>query len=269
MGRTGLGRGSRDPGPAARDPGPAARDPGPETRDPDLPGFPAAGLATAVPNLFFSQLLPAIDSSEELVVSLYFFFAAAVLGRKRSPRFLTKAELAADSGLLRSLANLCGGRDGDALDRGLQAAVARGTLLHGSVEMGDRLEDAYLLNTPANRAALASGGVRERTPSPAPLPPAEPSTVPNVFALYEENIGSITPLIAEELKDAEERYPPEWVHEAFREAVSLNKRSWRYIQRILRRWETEGPDYEKAGRGTEAEWLERRYAAGKRQRVRG
>src|SRR3990172_12727764 len=136
MGRTGLGRGPRDPGPAARDPGPAARDPGPaardpgpetrdpgpetrdpgpETRAPDLPGFPAAGLATAAPHLFFSQLLPAIDSSEELVVSLYFFFAAAVLGRKRSPRFLTKAELAADSGLLRSLANLCGGRAGGPL----------------------------------------------------------------------------------------------------------------------------------------------------------
>ena len=229
-------------------------------------GFPTSGLATAVPNLFFSQLLPAIDSSEELVVSVYFFFAAAVLGRKRSPRFLTKAELAADSGLLRSLANLCGGRDGDALDRGLQAAVARGTLLHGSVEMGDRLEDAYLLNTPANRAALASGGVRERAPSPTPLPPAQPSTVPNVFALYEENIGSITPLIAEELKDAEERYPPEWVREAFREAVSLNKRSWRYIHSILKRWEAEGPAYEKPEGYTHADWLEQRYRQGKRSR---
>src|SRR3990172_7174000 len=159
MGRTGLGRGPRDPGPAARDPGPAARDPGPaardpgpetrdpgpetrdpgpETRDPDLPGFPAAGPATAVPTLFFSQLLPAIDSSEELVVSLYFFFAAAVLGRNRSPRFLTRRELAADATLMRALANLCGGSDGEALDRGLQAAVARGTLLHGSIEIGDR-----------------------------------------------------------------------------------------------------------------------------------
>ena len=85
-----------------------------------------------------------------------------------------------------------------------------------------------------------------------------------MFALYEENVGAITPLIADELKDAEERYPPQWIEAAFREAVSLNKRSWRYIHSILKRWEAEGPDYEEAGRDPEADWLERRYARGKR-----
>ena len=38
-------------------------------------GFPASGLATAVPNLFFSLVLPQIERPEELVVSVYFFFA--------------------------------------------------------------------------------------------------------------------------------------------------------------------------------------------------
>ncbi|HLA19410.1 MAG TPA: DnaD domain protein, partial [Dehalococcoidia bacterium] len=57
---------------------------------------------------------------------------------------------------------------------------------------------------------------------------------------------------------------------AFREAVSLNKRSWRYIHSILRRWEAEGPDYEEAGRSSESDWLERRYQRGKRGgRARG
>lgn len=63
---------------------------------------------------------------------------------------------------------------------------------------------------------------------------------PNIFVLYEQNIGLLTPLIAEELKDAARQYPMEWVEAAFREAVHHNKRKWSYIRAILRRWETEG-----------------------------
>ncbi|KKK52043.1 hypothetical protein LCGC14_3108910, partial [marine sediment metagenome] len=126
-----------------------------------------------------------------------------------------------------------------------------------------RAEDAYLLATPYNRrVAERLAGAELRLDEPPP--PAAATALPNIFALYEENIGAITPLIADELKDAEERYPPQWIEAAFREAVSLNKRSWRYIHSILRRWEAEGPDYEEAGRDPEADWLERRYARGKR-----
>ncbi len=229
---------------------------------PPFPGFPSSGLATAVPNLFFSRVLPVIERPEELVVSVYFFFAQGL--KRRSPRFLTARELAADATLLRSLAAICGGEDHEALERGLALAVQRGTLLRASLEVRGRQEGVYLVNTPANRRALgrlAGAGLWLEEP----LPAAEGSTQPNIFALYEENVGSITPLIAEELKDAEERYPPEWVREAMREAVSLNKRSWRYIHTILKRWEAEGPSYEKAGRDTQAEWLERRYTEGKRR----
>ncbi|HEU4760370.1 MAG TPA: DnaD domain protein, partial [Dehalococcoidia bacterium] len=248
------GHGSRAPHPLNPDLGPR------------FGGFPSSGLATAVPNLFFSRVLPQIEQREELVVSVYFFFASAVGGRRRSPRFVTKSELAADGGLLRALASLCGGQDGDALARGLHLAVARGTLLRATVEAQGRQEELYLLNTPAGRRALAELAERELAID-EPLPAADGSTLPNIFALYEENVGSITPLIAEELKDAEERYPPAWIVAAFREAMSLNKRSWRYIHRILRRWEAEGPDYEEPEGHPERDWLERRYAAGKRRRA--
>jgi DnaD/phage-associated family protein len=63
---------------------------------------------------------------------------------------------------------------------------------------------------------------------------------PNIFVLYEQNIGLLSPLLADELKDAADQYPPEWIEEAFREAVQHNKRKWSYIRAILRRWETEG-----------------------------
>ena len=38
---------------------------------------------------------------------------------------------------------------------------------------------------------------------------------PNIFALYEQNIGLLTPLIAEDLKDAINHYPEEWIEAAF------------------------------------------------------
>ncbi len=223
-------------------------------------GFPTSARATPVPNLFFARLLPNIEKVEELLVTLYFFYAQA--RRRRSPPFVTSRELAADGTLVRALANHCG-EDGRALDRGLALAVERGSLLRVEARGDGRSEELYLLATPTNRRAaprLAGADL----PLEEPLPPAAPAELPNIFALYEENIGAITPLIADDLKDAEERYAPQWIEAAFREAVSLNKRSWRYVHSILRRWEAEGPDYEKAGRDPETDWLERLYARGKR-----
>ena len=74
---------------------------------------------------------------------------------------------------------------------------------------------------------------------------------PSIFSIYEENIGIITPLIAEDLKDAAKEYNWEWIREAFKIAVSRNRRNWRYISRILERWATEGKEDGKFGRHTE------------------
>jgi DnaD/phage-associated family protein len=237
---------------AARPPGEAVVDGHPFT------GFPPAGTPTLVPSLFFSRVLPEITEPAELVVTLYVTYAASFT--KRQPRFVTGRELAADTTLIRSLANIAGsGRDHEALARGLDLAVERRTILRARVD-GD---DIYTLNIPANARALARlGNVRIEEP----LPPAMDEAVPDIFTLYEENIGNITPLIAEDLKDAETRYPREWIVRAFREAAELNKRNWRYIERILKRWETEGPSYEEPERDPQREWLARRYRTGRPKR---
>jgi DnaD/phage-associated family protein len=85
---------------------------------------------------------------------------------------------------------------------------------------------------------------------------------PNIFVLYEQNIGPLTPLLAEELVEAEDTYPALWIEDAFREAVELNKRSWRYIQRILERWAAEGKTDE-TSRGSDGDrrrFIEGEYA---------
>jgi DNA replication protein len=62
---------------------------------------------------------------------------------------------------------------------------------------------------------------------------------PNIFKLYEENIGPLTPLIADALKDAEEILGG-MGREAIELAVKNNKRNWKYCEAILKRWKEEG-----------------------------
>jgi DnaD/phage-associated family protein len=209
-------------------------------------GFPSGARATAVPSVFFSELLPQIDGEDELRVTLYLFYA---LGRRKGyPRFVTEAELMAEAPLYASLG------DGDEapprVRNGLAAAVRRGSILRLDVQHAEHADILYFLNTPSDRRAVEQ--IRDgRIDLGRALPELKGAPAPregSVFQLYEENIGPITPLIAEELKEAEELYPYEWLEEALREAALLNKRSWRYASRILQRWATEGRTREKTGR---------------------
>jgi DnaD/phage-associated family protein len=125
----------------------------------------------------------------------------------------------------------------------LQRAVDRGVLLVAVVDRpGGGQESFYLLNTDKGRLAIEQwrkGEIRlvEATAGPAPQLRSER---PNIFILYEQNIGLLQPVIADELREAESVYPAEWIEDAFREAAAQNKRNWRYIQRILERWAASG-----------------------------
>jgi DnaD/phage-associated family protein len=72
--------------------------------------------------------------------------------------------------------------------------------------------------------------------------PAAAASSENPFTIYENNIGPMTPIIAEKIKLAEKDYPAAWILEAIKIAVERNKRNWRYIEGILNSWQTEGKD---------------------------
>ena len=79
----------------------------------------------------------------------------------------------------------------------------------------------------------------------------------NTFAIYESNIGPLTPMIADSLQDAEKIYPADWIKDAIALAVENNKRNWRYCETILKRWQESGKD---AGRGKPQTEAESEYA---------
>lgn len=197
-------------------------------------GFPRTMRFTPLPNVFFSQLLPHIDDLSELKATLHVFWK---LYQKRGyPKYLTCGELLGDRMLMSGI----GGSD--ALRHGLDLAAARGTLLRLTLEREGKSEDLFFLNTEQDREAVAriETGEIDLGGLPQKEPYQEAAQPPNIFTLYEENIGMLTPMIAEELKEAEKLYPAPWIEDAFREAVSLNIRRWRYISSILERWAAEG-----------------------------
>lgn len=72
---------------------------------------------------------------------------------------------------------------------------------------------------------------------------------PNIFTIYEHEIGALTPMIGEQLGFAEKDYPPGWVEDALKESALCNKRSWKYAEAILKRWKVEGRASKKNGNG--------------------
>lgn len=63
---------------------------------------------------------------------------------------------------------------------------------------------------------------------------------PNIYTVYEQYIGPLTPIVAEQLRGAERSYPRGWIEQAIVIAAHNNRRSWRYIESVLLRWEETG-----------------------------
>lgn len=205
-------------------------------------GFPGKSHFTPVPNVFFSELLPQISDLSELKVVLHLF--RLLYEKKGFPKFISRAELLSSRSLMSGLKGF-GKPPEEMLDEGLFLAEKRGIILRLPVVKANKKYELFLLNTERNKEAIASlekGEINIGAAIGREEPPAATTDIPNIFSLYEENIAVLTPLIADELREAERIYPSEWIEDAFKDAVATNKRNWRYIARILERWAAEGKD---------------------------
>lgn len=60
------------------------------------------------------------------------------------------------------------------------------------------------------------------------------------FKIYEQEIGALTPMIADAIREAEKDYPPDWIPEAIAIAVAKNARSWKYVEAVLKNCKAAG-----------------------------
>jgi DnaD/phage-associated family protein len=230
-------------------------------------GFPERMAFLPVPAPLLGPLLREIDSLNELKLILHVW--RSLHESRRTPRYVLASEIRADRALLLALQNSEAGNPRVALDDALRSAIERGVFLQVEAEHNAQSDACILLNTPYNRRAadqIAAGSLS--IPGfGTPRSPAAPAEVqPSIYKLYEDNVGMLTHMIAEELREAEATYPADWITDAFREAVGYNKRNWRYVQRILESWRQSGRGAGRSGepgRDTQPPEDSRAYVSGR------
>ena len=209
-------------------------------------GFPEGKVhLVSIPEPFFTELLLQIDDLDELRLTLYIFWRLEQM--EGAFRYLRQTDFLEDAGLMSSLADDPAEAKA-VLEAALQKAVSRRSLLQADLPLRSGLVRSYFVNSPRGRAALRALDSGQWRPGSDPLSAGQAAILepPNIYKLYEENIGPLTPLMADALKEAEETYPADWIQDALRIAVEKNKRNWRYVTAILERWNREGRDAQKA-----------------------
>lgn len=205
----------------------------------NFPGFSEKNSKEiSIPEAFFREVIPHIDHLGELKVSLYFFWRLNQM--EGAFLYLQEDQFKKDEKLIASL----GATPEQALKNleiSLEKAVQRGTLMMAKLENNGAEQSLYFLNSPKGRAAVKAIETGQWHYSEG-----EHGNfnllfdTPNIFQIYEDNIGPLTPMIADALRDAEKDFPQNWIVEAIRIAAENNKRSWKYVEAILKRWLQEG-----------------------------
>lgn len=198
-------------------------------------GFPSTRVRTIrIPELFFQAVLPELENQLQVRTALLTFWLLEQ--QEGNARFLRLDDY------LNPPAWFLEGEKPAAqtparIKNAVQKLVETGMLLSASPlgytevlyflnsDRGKALAQACLEGTwrPGENAGVNTG--RERR---------------TVYQLYEENIGPLTPLIADTLRDAEAAYPQDWIKDAIQTAVENNVRRWNYIEAILASWKKEG-----------------------------
>ena len=225
----------------------------------EFSGFPEGKMHfTGIPDLFFTNLLPEIEDLGELKITIYAF--RLLHNMEGAFRYLRRENFSRDEVFMQGLAQ-DPGEATKILDQALTQCVERKTFLSTAIELDTGLQTFYFLNSPKGRAALQAvetGEWRHSGNAEAPLELLPQA--PNIFSLYEENIGPLTPMIADTLQAAEQNYPYPWIEQAVRIAVENNVRRWTYVEAILKRWQEGGRDERTDRRDSEKD--RRRYIEG-------
>ena len=197
---------------------------------------------TPIPNEFFAELLPLVDDLAELKAILYTFWKLAQgVG---DVRYVRLDDVLADLVFLAGMGETPAEQEA-ATRRAFDRAARRGVLIEIEVKRTDRVENWYFLNSPKGRQAverLRKGDFRGLIHDIDDVVVGLEKERPNIFLLYEQNIGMVTPMAAERLRQLERDYPEDWIYDAFSLAVERNARNLAYIQRILKNWAQHGKD---------------------------
>lgn len=194
-------------------------------------GFPRSVRYLPVPAPMFGPLLEQIKDASGFIITLRIIWM--LQQKKGRLRYVSSEEVFGD----KILSNALGSKE--AIQNSINMVVKGGILLQIRRE---NASDAFMLNSESDREIASDiGSIYESNDQPADPWEIE-NTPPEIYSLYEQNIGILTPIMSEKLTEAEGKYPAGWIKEAVEIAVEQNRRSWAYVSRILERWDMEGRD---------------------------
>jgi DNA replication protein len=227
-------------------------------------GYARNTAAIPVPELFFTSVLPFIEDINELKIILGIF--KLIRYKRGYLKFVSLKELIQNK-IIRTCISTSDNKDVEKLiEKAVNLAVEHGSLLSARLIANSETENIYIVNQEPDKTILQDILSGKSSVPDFNLVSGKDDDLPvidNIYKLYEQNIGVITPLITEELKKAEGLYSLEWIREAFSEAIKKNIRNWKYISRILERWSEEGKTNGTTGRYSKKEKDRDRFIKGK------
>lgn len=192
---------------------------------------------TQIPASFFTQILPEIIDANTLKILLYAFWWLEQ--QEADSPYITFSTFTSDEVFM-------GGLETAQEKPEITLKLGIAGLVEGSVFLAADIptkpaQTIYFLNTKKGQAAIKAISQGNLDFLDLENNPITLSTAPiNIYQLYEENIGPLTPMLADALKEIENLYSPEWIEDAFREAIKNNVRKLKYIEAILQTWQNEG-----------------------------
>ncbi len=195
-----------------------------------------------VPIELFSEILPIVDDLAELKAILYTFWKLAQ--GSGEVRYVRLDDVLADLVFLAGMGETPEEQE-TATREAFARAAQRGVLIEIVVVHDGHEGKWYFLNSTKGREAverLRKGDFRGLIHDIDDVVVGLEKERPNIFLLYEQNIGMVTPMVANRLRQLERDYPESWIYDAFSLAVERNARNLAYIHRILQNWAEHGKD---------------------------
>ena len=192
---------------------------------------------TPTPNLVFGKLLDEIKELNDLKFILRIIWM--INQAKRVPKYITLEEIISDR-IINSIIPKPNTEPDTFCKLILNKPQLLNLFLYHEININQSNTAVVALNTARNKTMLNKIKGLDKFDSVFQPNGDVSEESPNIFKLYEDNIGTLNPIITDELKYAETTYPSTWITNAFKESVVRNKRSWNYIKTILENWNREG-----------------------------
>jgi DNA replication protein len=178
-----------------------------------------------IPEVFITRVLPLMTSLDEVRVCLQFFR----LLKGDADAFLSLEEVLNEESA-----------DDITITKERVSSALTQACEHGVLQQIIYQKDTYyFINSPRSRAIKRANEKGAWIPGAGNVM-ATRTERPNIYTLYEQNIGPLTPMISQILADAENTYPAGWLEDAVQIAVKKNVRNWNYVEAILRSWKENG-----------------------------